>query len=274
MVVATTFEIAHACEQVDAGHLAAQIGALAALMPTIDPVARRFAGGVAGLSMSRFGRKLNHVSGAGMEQPITHDALQELEELYRARGLTVELDLCPYAHRDSLSAVAKAGLCVNAYANTYWCPLGATRATPSKIEVQSSSDPSSDPFIRSSVLGFLAHSQPRSHELLTLLARCACVRADTTLFTAKVDGKLAGTAALALVPTRVGSAAMLYLASTLPEFRGRGVQAALLTQRLAKATELGARIAVVTARPGTSSARNAERAGLQLAYTKPTFGAR
>jgi len=276
MVAATTYEIACACEQVDAGHLAAQIAALTVLTPTIDPVVVPFAGGVAALSMPRLSRKLNHVSGAGMQEPITSEGLRNLHEVYRARGLTLELDLCPYAHRDSLRAVAHSELRVNAYSNTYWCALTSTAAAvrSTTIEVCSSSDPSSDAFIRTSVQGFLAHPQPRSHELLTLLARCACVRADTTLFTAKVNGKLAGTAALALFPTLVGSAAMLYLASTLPEFRGQGVQAELFAHRLAKASELGARMAVVTARPGTSSARNAERAGLQLAYTKPTFSAR
>lgn len=272
MPAATTYEIAYACEQADAAHLAAQIGVLSALTPTIDPVVLPFAGGFAALSEPRFGRKLNHVSGAGMDQPITREALSGLLAVYRARGLELELDLCPYAQADSLSAVMQLGLHVNAYSNMYWCALTSTPSTTaSQVQVHSASG---HEFIGASVSGFLAHPQPRSHELLTLLARCACDRDDTTLFRAELNGKLAGTAALALIPTHAGSVAMLYLASTLPELRGQGVQAALLSHRLAKASELGARIAIVTARPATSSARNAERAGLQLAYTKPTFSSR
>jgi hypothetical protein len=108
MLGATTYEIACACEQADAAHLAAQVSAIRVLMPTSDPVALPFAGGVAAWSVPRFGRKLNHVSGAGMEQPITREALSELREAYRARGLALELDLCPYARRRGQGYVKRA----------------------------------------------------------------------------------------------------------------------------------------------------------------------
>jgi hypothetical protein len=47
-----------------------------------------------------------------------------------------------------------------------------------------------------------------------------------------------------------------------------GVQRALLECRLAAARQRGAVFASVTARPLTASARNTERAGFRLAYTK------
>jgi GNAT superfamily N-acetyltransferase len=57
---------------------------------------------------------------------------------------------------------------------------------------------------------------------------------------------------------------MLGGAATLPEFRCRGVQRALIESRLAVATRAGCELAVVTADPGSSSGRNAERTGFQL----------
>ena len=60
----------------------------------------------------------------------------------------------------------------------------------------------------------------------------------------------------------------LFGAATLPEFRGRGIQTALLTNRLRLAQNAGCDLAVTLTMPGTTSQRNAERAGFKTAYTK------
>jgi GNAT superfamily N-acetyltransferase len=62
----------------------------------------------------------------------------------------------------------------------------------------------------------------------------------------------------------VGEAAVLGGAATLPAFRRRGVQRALIEARLAVAADAGCVLAIVTADPGSSSGRNAERSGFQL----------
>jgi GNAT superfamily N-acetyltransferase len=62
----------------------------------------------------------------------------------------------------------------------------------------------------------------------------------------------------------LGSTAMLGGAATLPAFRRRGVQRALIEARLAVAARAGCELAIVTADPGSSSARNVERTGFQL----------
>jgi GNAT superfamily N-acetyltransferase len=62
--------------------------------------------------------------------------------------------------------------------------------------------------------------------------------------------------------------AAFFGASTLPEFRNRGLQSALLQARLNLACEAGCDLAVIVTRPGSVSQRNAERAGFRLAYTK------
>ena len=53
-------------------------------------------------------------------------------------------------------------------------------------------------------------------------------------------------------------------AGTLPEYRGRGVQAALIQQRLHDARVLGCSLVVGGGNPGTTTFRNQERAGLRL----------
>jgi len=57
-------------------------------------------------------------------------------------------------------------------------------------------------------------------------------------------------------------------AATLPEYRGRGIQAAFMQERLRLTKQAGCDLAVTLTMPGTTSQRNAERAGFRTAYTK------
>jgi GNAT superfamily N-acetyltransferase len=64
-----------------------------------------------------------------------------------------------------------------------------------------------------------------------------------------------------------GEIGYLAAASTLPAFRGRGCQTALIRRRISDAAAAGCReVCSLTANP--VSRRNLERAGLELAYTK------
>lgn len=61
------------------------------------------------------------------------------------------------------------------------------------------------------------------------------------------------------------------LAGTLAEYRGRGVQQALLHQRMVDATAAGAHLIVAQCEFGSVSQRNLQRAGFQVAYTKAVW---
>ena len=63
----------------------------------------------------------------------------------------------------------------------------------------------------------------------------------------------------------------LFGAGTLPEFRRRGIQTALLGVRMHYAAQAGCEIAVIVTQGGTTSQRNAERLGFRLAYSKATL---
>ncbi len=56
--------------------------------------------------------------------------------------------------------------------------------------------------------------------------------------------------------------------STLPEYRGRGIQTAAIGRRLNQAIAHGCDLAAVVTLGNTTSMRNAERMGFTLAYTK------
>jgi hypothetical protein len=184
----TTDALARVCEHAETGHLIEQARAFARLRPEIAAQVVPFAGGVAVLSAPEFGHKLNRVTGAGFDEPITEDALAALEQRFADRATPLEVDLCPYADARSLQALAARGYAVESFTNTY------------AIERPRRSSPTPAPCLR----------------------------------------------------------------------REAAVQRALLAHRLQRARTLGARLATVAARPATTSARNTERAGLQLIYNKPT----
>jgi len=62
----------------------------------------------------------------------------------------------------------------------------------------------------------------------------------------------------------------LFGAGTLPEFRGRGIQTALLRTRIRVAMEARCELAVVVTRGGSVSERNCVRLGFRVAYSKVT----
>jgi GNAT superfamily N-acetyltransferase len=268
-------ELAQGLEEAEARHLAGQIGALAALDPALTATTLTVEGGVAALTVPGFGRKLNHVVGLGMRGAVDHPDVERLETAFFARDIPIEIDLCPYADPSALTVLAARGYRGTAFSNTYCCSLaphraaGPCEAMDTRLRCAPATD--IDAFIQASVDGFAAQPNPRPRRLLEVLARSAAMRRDVLLFTAETDGGIAGTAALALLQTACGTVAHLFLASTRHGFRGKGVQRALLDLRLDTARQRGADFASVTARPLNASARNTERAGFRLAYTKSSF---
>lgn len=83
-------------------------------------------------------------------------------------------------------------------------------------------------------------------------------------YVARIGGQAAGAAGLRLDD----GVAQLCGAATLPAFRRRGVQSALLDTRLAAAAREGCDLAVVTTQPGSKSQQNVQRQGFELLYAR------
>jgi len=84
----------------------------------------------------------------------------------------------------------------------------------------------------------------------------------TTGFLAEIDGEPAATGLL----TIVDGIGYLGHASTIPAFRGRGCQTALIVARQARAAMMNCDRVVTFPVPGTASHRNVERCGFTLAH--------
>jgi len=83
-------------------------------------------------------------------------------------------------------------------------------------------------------------------------------------YLARVGGTVAGGASMRVFD----GVAQLCGAATLPAFRRRGVQTALLTWRLRDARHAGCDVAVITTAPGSRSQQNAQRRGFSLLYAR------
>lgn len=88
-----------------------------------------------------------------------------------------------------------------------------------------------------------------------------------TIYLALVDGEPAGTGLL----YQAERAGVLAGAATLPYFRGRGAQKALIHRRIADAAAAGCDLICSQTGNGTVSQNNMEKAGLRIAYTKAEF---
>lgn len=79
-------------------------------------------------------------------------------------------------------------------------------------------------------------------------------------YIAEVDGQPVG---MASFPMEDG-VGFLGIAGVLPDYRGRGIQTALIQRRLADAPALGCDLVLAGGSPGSTTFRNFERAGLRL----------
>ncbi|KAL2867413.1 GNAT family N-acetyltransferase [Aspergillus lucknowensis] len=269
-------ETAGLIEAAEIAFITAQIEGACQLFPGHGFRAERVGGGVAAITKPSFGRKLNHVAGFGMGSHVTEKDFEALERICRGVGVPVEINICPFAHPSSAELLAARGYRVCVEISVYFLPLRdydqpECLPTESREEIRISpvSAEEHDLFLEASVTGF--QSAVNEPDLLHTLAGIALRRPDTVLYFARIDGKIAGTAGVAFITTPQGRVAELYIDSTVPEFRGRGVQAALLRERLLEANKRGFEIATVNTWPVGTSARNVERAGFQLAYRKDVY---
>ncbi|RJG01905.1 GNAT family N-acetyltransferase [Noviherbaspirillum sedimenti] len=87
-------------------------------------------------------------------------------------------------------------------------------------------------------------------------------------YLAFVDGQPAGAAAMYVD----NDVAWLGIGSTLPAFRQRGVQQALIARRIADGIALGMRYFVAETESFNTSCQNLMRAGFSCAYERPNYG--
>jgi len=213
---------------------------------------------------------LTQAFGLGLNGPVTEADMTRMEEFYRAYGSAVNIETCPLADPSLLKLLNERGYRAIEYSNVFVRELtgGDSQAWPdaiSEVRVRRPALEEAESYSLLVAKSFFENAAV-SPALLDIFSSCFQA-AGAFFFMAEVDGVPAGGGMMSIHQ----GVASLGGAGTVPEFRNRGVQRALLLARLSKAAESGCDLAMVATNPGSGSQRNVERLGFRVVYTRIKF---
>jgi len=211
------------------------------------------------------GSPINRAIGFGLGEPFDEDTLSQVEGFFSRHNTAPSFDVCPLAERSWLRLLEQRGYRLEKFFNVLALSLAEEIpfiSGPAGVTVLQTQTGQAELWIYTTAVGF-GESDPPSTEELEVMAPNFHSQIGTS-YLAWVDDQPAGGGGMFISEGVVE----LGGASTRPEFRRRGVQTALLYQRLHDARQLGCDLALVMTRPGSDSQRNIQRAGFELAYTK------
>lgn len=229
------------------------------------------AGGVA--SFAEQGSPLNKVAGLGFGGVPAAAVLEEIEEAFVARGAPVHVELAHLADPAIGALLTERGYQLASFENVLGLALTGQHepVTPPGLEVRPSGEDEFESWLDVVAAGFacpdtqgVPSHEEFSREVIATAMRDLSAAAGVMRYVALREGVLAGGASIRIAH----GIAQLTGAATAPAHRRRGVQAALLSARLADATATGCDIAVITTQPGSKSQQNAQRRGFDLLYTR------
>jgi GNAT superfamily N-acetyltransferase len=222
------------------------------------------------------GSLVNVAVGLAMEGAIGQSELKRVEDFYTRRGAPPILATCPFADSTLFALLSRRGWQMTEFENVLALELGAAAAPPSPmvpappagVEVRVCAGAERELWGSIAARGFSDDAEPGSahEEFGSLMA----ARDDAILVLGWVDGRPAGTGTLVID----GGVGWLSGDSTLPHYRGRGIQQAIQRHRLRLARDAGCDLAVTESAPGSGSQRNMERLGFRVVYAHVEFAAK
>jgi GNAT superfamily N-acetyltransferase len=234
------------------------------------PEHRRLAGGCVGRGVP--GTWVNYAVGMGLDGPVQDSDIDEMVQFFEEKKIVSRIELCPMADLSLARGLAQRAFVLSNWENILYRELDpAALARPILTPPDSLTfrviDPNDAAELREyshvSMSGFFPPGTQPSEADFEVAARWA--RQPRVLCVAGImDGKMVGAGAASLSPQVVNLGGL----SVLPEFRRRGIQQALIAERLNLAAARGVTLATIGSRPGAATERNVRRMGFQLAYVK------
>ena len=205
--------------------------------------------------------------GLGLFQMPTAAEMERIESFFRDRNATVMHEVCPLGDAALLGMLNERGYQPVELSSVLFLPLSErVPGSQGSLRARVAGEGERDLWARASADGWREFT-----EVASMVAGLALVIASTegtSPFCVQLDGRMVATGALAI---RDG-VALFAGASTVPEYRRRGAQLALLVARFGYALAQGCDLAMIVTAPGSASQRNAERAGFRVAYTRVKWG--
>jgi hypothetical protein len=214
------------------------------------------------------GSPISEARGVGLPGPVEDAEIDQLISVYHSRGAQAKVFVCPLADASLFTALGARGFRLEGFESTLALDLGTRQgaedhAALGNITVRPAEPQEADLYADVVFRQFLPPDDP-----IDPLMRALCVGAFRAQGAHPMFAEIEGTPVGGGMLVVSGTICLLAGAATRPEFRKRGVHGALARARLDLARSLDCRWAAWSALPGSTSQRNAERHGFQLAYTR------
>lgn len=215
------------------------------------------------------GSPIGRATGVGLDRPLTAMDLDRIEQFYAQCGAPSQVDLTPLHEPAILELFKDRGYAIAELNNVLYRKLDSAEEycalCAPEFEIRSSPPEESEIAGEIVETAFFPDGTPE-----------ACRGLIAPLY--QMEGGLAFVATAAGTPVACGTGLVIAKhrvfalcgAGTLPAYRRRGLQTALLQARMSAALKAGCDYAVVVTQGGTTSQRNAERLGFRVAYSKVT----
>jgi GNAT superfamily N-acetyltransferase len=202
--------------------------------------------------------------GLGMFEEVTEAALGEVEDFFKSRGTSTMHEVCPHAGVGVLETLCRRGYAPMEVSNVLYRAVEAPSAPLGEgIRVRTVGVDEAELWGAVSARGW-THEHPELEGFMRQMGALCVAREQSPCFLAEVDGVPGAAGGLVLHE----GVALFAGAATAPELRRRGLQGALLAERMRYAAEAGCDLAMMVAEAGSESQRNAERKGFRVAYTR------
>jgi GNAT superfamily N-acetyltransferase len=202
--------------------------------------------------------------GLGIFENLTPATLDTLERFFLDRGAPVLHEVSPFAGTAALDLLCERSYKPFEISSVLYRPVERPASSNhNRIAVRVIGSEETKLWSEISARGW-SHEHPEHADFLLEVGAISAARDRSTCFLAEFDGK-PGAAGVLCIHEGV---ALFGGAATIPELRRRGLQTALLHERMRHAFEHGCDLAMMVALPGSESQRNAERKGFQIAYTR------
>ena len=210
---------------------------------------------------------LSQAFALGMEGQVDEAEMDEMESFFMDRGAAVNVEVCNMADMSLVQKLVGRGYTISEFTHVLLRPLAPTDVFDVKGDylIREVREDEIDTFAGVVAEGFVeGDAAPDSlidvFKVFFRQSNCAC-------FAASNNEEPAGGGAVFIQD----GIAEFGGASTMPRHRNLGIQTGLLRKRLSFAVSKGCDLAMVTTLPGTTSQRNVQRQGFQIAYARTKF---
>jgi len=211
------------------------------------------------------GNPMTQVAAVGLSHEVSDEDLEAIFKHFEGRTTNYEFKVSPLTDQSLRERVVKRAKSIPEFETMLVCDLATHTPEPMTADIRPVQPEDYAAYAERAVTRFFS-GEPIPPGLADTIA-AACRNDGTHPFEVWVDGEPVASCALGVFR----GVAWLQGAATDPEHRGKGLHKAMQAFRMAKAKEMGCTVLAQGALPGSTSQLNAQKSGLHIAFTRPTF---